>query len=85
MPRQKCLCNFINHEASWGMTFTPTLFQNGTKWLFKAGISTKGQMLSWLCKAHILLKPMSITPKFLRGAAGHYYINYLQIGLAISG
>ena len=84
MPRQKCLCSFINHEASRGMAFTPTLFQNGKKWLFKAGISNK--------EPNAVFTPQSTHPAetnghptwILRGAAGHCYINYLQMDQAIS-
>jgi hypothetical protein len=81
MSRQKCLCSFINHEASWGMAFTITLFQNGTKWLFKVRISNQG--LNTILTPHITPKPVSILPVFRRVASGHYYINYLQIEQAI--
>lgn len=84
MPRQKCLCSLISHEASRGTAFTPTLFRNGTKWLFKAGISNPGPNAVFT-PVHVPLQPMNVTAESLRGAAGHYYINYLQIDQAISG
>lgn len=75
MPRKKCLCSFISRVAPWGLAFTLTLYQNGTKWVLKARIS-----LSPLHKAFISLEPMAITPR----VSGHHYINCLQMDQAVS-
>lgn len=65
------------------MAFTPTLFQSGTKWLFKAGISNQGPNTVLAPQRTHLAETNECHTQILRRAAGHYYINYLQIDQAI--
>lgn len=68
-----------------GHGFHSHFISKWTKWLFKAGISNQGPNAVFAPQSTHPAEPMSVTPEFQKGAAGHYYINYLQIDQAISG